>query len=129
MTRREVADVQHSRGETHRLSHLTLGEKPVSDAALIEHLDRARVKAAGPRADEHVIGTSLDDRDIDPCQCQLSRQHHSRRTATDDHNRMLAHSHAPSDIDDNSRIFDSHWQISGFRERFYSTIRGLMKGP
>jgi hypothetical protein len=28
--------------------HLTLGEEPISDATLIEHLDRACEKAAGP---------------------------------------------------------------------------------
>ena len=29
-------------------SHLTLREEPIGDPALIQHLDRARVKAAGP---------------------------------------------------------------------------------
>ena len=31
-----------------------MGGTPISDPTLIEHLDRARVKTAGPRADEHV---------------------------------------------------------------------------
>jgi hypothetical protein len=35
--------------EQHRgLSHLTLREEPISDPTLIQHLDRARVKTAGP---------------------------------------------------------------------------------
>ncbi|MCW2971459.1 MAG: hypothetical protein JWO23_2586 [Solirubrobacterales bacterium] len=48
MTRREVAHVQHGRSDHRGLSHLTLREEPVSHPTLIQHLDRARVKAAGP---------------------------------------------------------------------------------
>jgi hypothetical protein len=48
MTRREFAHVQHGRAERRDLSHLTLREEPISDPALIEHLDRARVKTTGP---------------------------------------------------------------------------------
>ncbi len=48
MTRREVAHVQHGRAEHRGLSHLTLREEPIGDPALIQHLDRARVKTAGP---------------------------------------------------------------------------------
>ena len=36
--------------------HLTLGEKPIGNTALIEHLDCPCEKAAGSRAREHVIG-------------------------------------------------------------------------
>ena len=93
MTRREVAHVQHGRRERRDLSHLALGEEAIGDSALIEHLDRARVKAAGARADEHVIGTPLDHRDVDLRQRQLARQHHPRRTASGDHNRVLSHIH------------------------------------
>ena len=93
MTRREVAHVQHRRAEHRGLSHLTLREEPISDATLIEHLDRARVKTAGPRAGEHVIGTPLDDRDVDLRQRQLGRQHHPRRTSSGDHHRMLSRTH------------------------------------
>ena len=92
MTRREIAHVQHSRADHHGLSHLTLREEPIGDPALIQHFDRARVKTAGPRADEHVIATLLDDRDVDLRQRQLSRQHHSGRTASGDHHLMLGHS-------------------------------------
>jgi len=48
MTCREVAHVQHGRSERSDLSHLTLREEPISDTTLIQHLDRARVKTAGP---------------------------------------------------------------------------------
>ncbi len=47
MTCREIAHVQRGGGERRDLSHLTLCEEPISDPTLIEHLDRARVKAAG----------------------------------------------------------------------------------
>ena len=44
---------------------LSLGEEALRDAALIEHLDRARVQAAGARAGEVVVGAPLDDGDVD----------------------------------------------------------------
>ena len=94
MTRREVAHVEHGCADHRGLSHLTLREEAISDPPLIEHLDRARVKTAGPRADEQVIRTPLDDRHIDLRQGQLSRQHHPRRTASGDQHRMLAHTHS-----------------------------------
>jgi hypothetical protein len=45
-----------------------------------------------------VIGTPLDDRDVDLIQRQLSRQHHPRGTASGDDHRMPAHTRtsAPS---------------------------------
>jgi hypothetical protein len=92
MTRREVAHVQHGRGQHRGLRHLTLRQESISDAPLIDHLDRTRVKAAGPRADEHAIRAPLEDRDVDLRQRQLGAQHHSRRPASDDHHRMLGHS-------------------------------------
>jgi hypothetical protein len=51
------------------------------------------VDSAGPRVREHVIGTPLDDRDVDLRQRQLGRQHHPRRTASGDDDRMLRHRH------------------------------------
>ena len=48
----EVADVQRDPGEACDLHRLPLGEEPVGDAALIEHLDGARVQTAGARAVE-----------------------------------------------------------------------------
>jgi hypothetical protein len=48
VTRREVAHLQCSPAERRDLNHLTLGQEPIRDPALIEHLDRARVESAGP---------------------------------------------------------------------------------
>ena len=48
MTRREVAHIQDGRGKRRGLCDLTLREEPISDPTLIQHLDRARVKPAGP---------------------------------------------------------------------------------
>jgi hypothetical protein len=55
VARREVTHVQHRRADHRRLSRLTLGEKPVGHPPLIQHLDRACVDTAGPRADEVMI--------------------------------------------------------------------------
>ncbi len=95
MARREVAHVEHGRAEGRDLSNLTLSEEPIGDPALIQHLDGARVKAAGARAGEHVIGTLLDDRDVHLGQSQLGREHHPRRAAPGDHHSMLVHRFAP----------------------------------
>jgi hypothetical protein len=95
MTRGEVAHVQHRRPDHRGLSDMTLREEAIGDPTLIEHLDRARVKAAGPGAGEHMIGALLEDRYVDLRQRQLSRQHHPRRTASGDHHRMLTHGHTP----------------------------------
>jgi hypothetical protein len=52
-----------------------------------------------------VIGTPLDDRDVDPRQGQLGRQHDPRRTAAGDHHRMLGHGHTPVGyVEKNTRI-------------------------
>ena len=63
-------------------------EEPLGDAALVEHLDRAGVQAAGARAGELLVGAPLDDGDVDPRQRQLARQHHPGRAASGDHDRM-----------------------------------------
>ena len=81
--------------EHRRLRRPALGQEPVGDPALIEHLDRARVKAAGARAGQDVIGAPLDDHDVDLRQGQLGRQHHPRRTASGDHHLMVGHTRPP----------------------------------
>ena len=68
----EVADVQRDPGERLDLHRLPLREEPIGDAALIEHLDGARVQTAGARAVELLARAPLDDCDIDPRQRQLS---------------------------------------------------------
>jgi hypothetical protein len=45
-----------------------------------------------------VIGTPLDNRDVDLRQRQLSRQHHPRRTSSGDHHSMLGHRHTPAGV-------------------------------
>ena len=79
------------RGEARDLRRLPFGEEALGDAALIEHLDRARVQPAGARAGELLAGAPLDDGDVDPRQRQLGRQHQPRRTAAGDHHRMFGH--------------------------------------
>ena len=46
------------------------------------------VQTAGARAVELLVGAALDDGNVDPRQRQLGRQHHPRRTASGDHDRM-----------------------------------------
>ena len=52
---REVADVQRDAGEARDLRDLSLREEPIGDAALVEHLDGARVQTAGARAGEVLV--------------------------------------------------------------------------
>ena len=87
----KVADVQPDPGERRDLHHLPLREEPIGDATLIEHLDRARVQTARARAGELLAGAPLDDRDVDPRQRQLARQHQPGRASSGDHHRMLGH--------------------------------------
>ena len=87
----KVADVQPDPGEPRDLSRRPLREEPVGDAALIEDLDGARVQTAGARAVELLAGAPLDHGDVDPGQRQLARQHHPRRAASGDHDRMPGH--------------------------------------
>ena len=74
----------------HRM-HLPLGQEPIRDATLIEHLDRAGEKTPGPRSVDSLAGASFDDDDVDPRQRQLARQHQPGRAAARDHHRMLGH--------------------------------------
>jgi hypothetical protein len=89
MTRREVAHLQHAVAERHDPVKLAAAEEPVGHAALVEHLDRARVKPAGPRAGEPVVRSPLDDHGGDAGQRQLGRQHHPRRAGSGDDHVML----------------------------------------
>src|SRR5204862_5546864 len=73
------------------LHRLALGEEPIDDTALVQHLDGAGVQTSGARAFEAEAGASLDDEDVGPRQRQLRRQHHPRRTAAGDHRCMLGH--------------------------------------
>jgi hypothetical protein len=87
----EVADVEGDVGVALDLHHLPLGEEAVDDASLVEHLQGARVQAAGPRAVELPSVASLDDDGIDPGQCQLPGQHQPGGAATGDHDCVVGH--------------------------------------
>ena len=76
-------------GEARDLRHLPFREEPIGDAALIEHLDGARVQTARARADEVLAGAPLDNGDVDARQRQFARQHQPCRTCSGDHHRML----------------------------------------
>ena len=86
---REVADVQRDPAEPLHLHDLTRREEPLGDAALIEHLDGARVQPAGARSVDLLVGAPFDDGDVDPRQRQLARQHQPGRAASGDHHRVV----------------------------------------
>ena len=87
----EITDVQGDSAESLDLHRLPLSEKPIRDAALIEHLDGARVQTAGACAVGIRSGAWFNDDGIDLRQCQLSRQHQSCRAASGNHHRVLGH--------------------------------------
>ena len=104
MPRRRVADVQGRVAERHRRVRLPGGEEPLDQAALVQHLERAREQAAGPRAGQLLVGAPLDDRDVDPRQPQLPGQHQPGRATPDDHHgvlplrRRIAHPASPISV-------------------------------
>lgn len=49
------------------------------------------MQTACMRADQVLTTATLDNDNIDACQGQLAREHHSRRISADDHHGMLAH--------------------------------------
>ena len=69
----EVADVQRDPGEPRDLSHFSLREEPISDSALVEDLDGARVQAACAGANEVLAVTPFDNGNVDARQRQLAR--------------------------------------------------------
>src|SRR5687767_15627166 len=98
MPRWKVADVERRAGEPGNLHDLSLRKKPVSDAALIEDLDRPRVQAASTRAGEVLARAPLHDGDVDARQGQLAREHQPCRTTPCDHHCMLGHCHPAARI-------------------------------
>ena len=82
---------KRDRGEPRDLRHLPLREEPISDSALIEHLDGARMQTACARAGEVLAGAPLDNGDVDARQRQLARQHQPCRASSGDHHRMVGH--------------------------------------
>src|SRR5918997_359528 len=96
MPGREVADVEADVVEADDLHRLTSREEPIGDATLIEHLDRARVEAARPRAIELLVGAALDDGDVDTRQRKLGGERQPRRTTTDDDHGVLVVRQTPT---------------------------------
>src|SRR5713226_45937 len=92
----KVADIQTDAGEPRDLGHLPLREEPIGDSALVEDLDGARVETPRARSGEVLAGAPLDNRDVDPRQRQLARQHQPRRAAPGDYHRMFGHTPPPS---------------------------------
>jgi hypothetical protein len=90
----KIADVQPEPGETCDLRQLALFQEPISDSALIEHLDGACVETTRARSDEDLAGAPLDNGDVDARQSQLAGQHQSGRPCSDDHHRMIGHCHS-----------------------------------
>src|SRR6185369_4742192 len=90
-------DVQADIGVADARVPLALGQEPVGDAALIEHLERARVQAAGPGACPFELArrASFDDRDVDAGQGQLGAQHHPGRAGSRDDDRVFGRDRHP----------------------------------
>ena len=94
----KAADVQRGPGEPRDLSHLSLREEPIGDAALVEDLDGACVQPSCTRAGKILVRAPLDEGNVDPSQRQLARQHQPRRTASGDHHRTLGHGRTSAGI-------------------------------
>jgi hypothetical protein len=71
----KAAEIQTGGGEPRDLSHLSLREEPIGDAALVKDLDGARMQASCAGAREVLAGAPLDNGDVNPCQRQPARQH------------------------------------------------------
>lgn len=68
-----------------------LVEESIGNAALIEHLNRARCHAPSARAHQVTIGSTLDHGDVGSCQRQFAGQHQTRRTRAHDDYLVLRH--------------------------------------
>ena len=88
---RKVADVERDQREARDLHDLPLREEALRDAALIEHLDGARMQTACARAGELLVRAPLDDGDVDARERELGRQHQPRRTSSGDHHGVVRH--------------------------------------
>ena len=121
---REVAD-ERGPGEHRDLVFLSLRDEPIGDSALIENLDGAREQTACARAGEILVGAPLDDRDVDPRQRQLARQHQPRRTSSGDHHRVLGHRHPPI----GTRGTANPAMVLASTPRWCSTTRALPQAP
>jgi hypothetical protein len=53
------------------------------------------VQTTGAQASEVLREAPLNNRNVDPGERQLGRQHQTCRARSDDYNRMLGHGHTP----------------------------------
>src|SRR5690606_32201847 len=89
MARGQVAQVERDRRQRAELHRLALRQEAIREAALVEELDRPRVKSAGACAGDALIGATLHDGDRDAGQRELTCKHESGRAAARDHHRHL----------------------------------------
>ncbi len=85
----QVADVQQHAAELGARRRAALRDEAVGEPALVQHLEAARMQAAGARADHLLVDAPFDDRDVDSRQRQLAGQHQSRRAGAADHHRVF----------------------------------------
>src|SRR5882757_431689 len=128
----KVADVQTDPGEPSDLRHQSLREEPISDSALIENLDGARVQTACARPDEVLAGAPLDNGNVDVRQRQLAGQHQSGRARAHDqdigirHGRHLSRrSQRQTSARPRSRRRDEHAHVSTEVSGSYWQSRGF----
>ncbi len=87
----KVTDVKTNVGKPRDLRRVPLRKEPISDTTLVENLDGAGMKTECTRADQVLVGTPLDNGDVDPRQRQLTSQHQPSRASSNDHHRMFGH--------------------------------------
>src|SRR6185437_1452084 len=93
MPGRKITEVEMDPGKPCDLRLLPLGDEPIGNAALVEHLDGARVQASGARAQQLLALPPFDDSDIDAREGQLAGQHQPGRAAAGDRYLMLELAH------------------------------------
>ena len=90
---REVADIESGAAKGRDLCDAALRKKAIDNSASIEKLDGAGMQPPGARACNVLTGTAFDNGDVDARQCQFACQHHPRRSASGDHDRMTVMRH------------------------------------
>jgi hypothetical protein len=108
-------DDQRRPGEHRDLVLLSPREEPIGDSTLIENLDGAREQTARALAGQVLVRPPFNDRDVNPCQRQLTCQHQPRWTASDDHHGVFRHRHTP--IVARPCISSLHFRRLGHRPR------------
>ncbi len=88
----KVADVERNTlREAGDLSHLSLQQKPIGNAPLVENLDRTGMQATRARTREGLAGTPLEHGDVHTSERQLSRQHEARGSGSNNYYGVRRH--------------------------------------